>query len=263
MIRMRRVKAFPSWRRRYEVDLNGEVRRTGTPATLLDGEFGVGDARSLVHAADAAWEADQPGWISFPPQVKANQSDRPERRRVGPDEGGRLYYELLGIFLRHDPIGINFDENVDEYSPEVETVLPRLDEAQDVESLATLLHEEFHQWFSGGAGPRDRYLPIARDIWQRVQAGPTSDPVYDEILSVWLEMRDSWPPLEGALVDDQLWVSQVITAYLAGFRPLPEWAVEILDNFEAHVNASELTTKPQRDFIERLVTLGHRIRGAA
>jgi hypothetical protein len=101
-------------------------------------------------------------------------SDR-ERKRVGPGEGGRLYFELLEIFFRHDPMGINLDDNADEYSPEVETILPRLKEADGVDVLADVLHEEFDLWFSGGAGPRERYLPIAREVWERLQADEPMD----------------------------------------------------------------------------------------
>lgn len=189
-------------------------------------------------------------------------SDRRERKRVGPDDGGRLYSGLLGIFFRHDPIGINFDENVHEYSPEVETILPRLDEAQDVDALATLIHEEFDQWFSGVAGPRERYLPIAREVWERLKGGTAVDPEYEQVLHTWLEMRDAWPPMEGELVDDEVWVSQAVTAYLAGFRPIPEWAVGILESFEAHAEGSNLPTAPQQEFLQRLLALVRTVKAA-
>ena len=41
-------------------------------------------------------------------------------------EYGRLFHEVQALLFRHDPIGINFEDNVDEYAPEVGTILPRL-----------------------------------------------------------------------------------------------------------------------------------------
>lgn len=189
----------------------------------------------------------------------AVNSDR-ERRQVGPDEGGRLYFDLLGIFFRHDPLGINFGNNVDEYSPEVETVLPRLNEAESVDVLATVLHEEFDHWFSGVAGPRERYLPIAREVWERLQTDPPMDDEYERVLGTWLELRSSWPPMEGELVDDQ--VSQAVAVYLAGIRPIPAWAVEAIEDFEAHAETSNLTTTPHREFLDHLLTLVRKVKAA-
>jgi hypothetical protein len=46
-----------------------------------------------------------------------------------------LYDEILDIVFRHDPIGINFETNADEYEPEVGTILPRLKEAASPNDL--------------------------------------------------------------------------------------------------------------------------------
>jgi hypothetical protein len=193
-----------------------------------------------------------------------------ERKRVGPGEGGRLYFELLGIFFRHDPAGIDLDDNVDEYSPEVETVLPRLGEADGVESLTSVLHEEFAFWFSGDPGPRERYLPIAREVWERFQADAPMDAEYEQILGDWLELRSSWPSMEDTSVDDRGRISQAVTAFLAGYRPIPAWAVEAIEDFEAHARNSDLSTAPQtarqtapqREFSDHLLTLVRKVRAA-
>jgi hypothetical protein len=112
----------------------------------------------------------------------------------------RRYFELLGIFFRHDPIGINFDENVDEYAPEVETILPRVPEAVGIDSLTDLLHQEFDHWFSGVAGPRERYLPIAREVWSWWQSALTFDADYERVLREWLDLQAvPQPYLEGEL----------------------------------------------------------------
>lgn len=39
---------------------------------------------------------------------------------------GKLYDQLCDLFFKYDPVGINLVDNIDEYEPEVETILPRL-----------------------------------------------------------------------------------------------------------------------------------------
>lgn len=55
-----------------------------------------------------------------------------EARRRLRVEYGNLFDSVAALLFRHDPVGINFDENTDEYQPEAETILPRL------RALATL-----------------------------------------------------------------------------------------------------------------------------
>lgn len=78
-----------------------------------------------------------------------------------------LYARVEELFFRHDPIGINFGDNTDEYDPEVATVLPRLESCKNIQDVTNVLHSEFVRWFDADiAGPRDRYIPIAAELWQ-------------------------------------------------------------------------------------------------
>ncbi|MEP6672847.1 MAG: hypothetical protein ABJF10_27030 [Chthoniobacter sp.] len=77
---------------------------------------------------------------------------------------GELYETVEALFFRHDPIGINFEDNTDKYSPEVSTVLPRLRSCSSVDDVQRVLHEEFTRWF-GDAGPPEQYTPIAAELW--------------------------------------------------------------------------------------------------
>ena len=76
-----------------------------------------------------------------------------------------IYDELLALLFRHDPIGINFETNTDEYSPEVRTILPRMGDCKSAEDVPTVVYEEFTHWF-GEPGPRQRYDHIATEIWE-------------------------------------------------------------------------------------------------
>lgn len=79
------------------------------------------------------------------------------------------YKELLGeissILFRHDPIGINFDDNPDEYDPEAGTIIPRLTSGASIEEVISIVHEEFVRWFDLDiAGPKDKYSKLAAEI---------------------------------------------------------------------------------------------------
>jgi hypothetical protein len=74
---------------------------------------------------------------------------------------------VVALFLRHDPVGINYEINPDEYDPEARTVLPRLPAADSVDDVRQILHDEFAHWFGNEiAGPESDYGPLARELWE-------------------------------------------------------------------------------------------------
>ena len=81
-------------------------------------------------------------------------------------EYGSLFDSVAEILFRHDPVGINFEDNTDEYYPEARTILPRLRSCQSVEDVMTVTHEEFQSWFdSDTAGAREDYRRMAEEVW--------------------------------------------------------------------------------------------------
>jgi hypothetical protein len=96
-----------------------------------------------------------------------------ERRRLKA-EYGELFDAVAEILFRHDPIDINFEVNTDEYHPEVGTILPRLKTCASQQDVATVIHEEFHRWFDGMEGPRERYTEIAEEVWALWLKSPLS-----------------------------------------------------------------------------------------
>jgi hypothetical protein len=79
---------------------------------------------------------------------------------------GRLFDTTAEILFRHDPIGINFKDNTDEYDPEVGTILPRLESAASENKALQIIHEEFIKWFDVDiAGPKESYESSANEIW--------------------------------------------------------------------------------------------------
>ncbi len=75
---------------------------------------------------------------------------------------------LEALLFEADPIGINFEENSDEYRPEAETIQLRRAEAHSTADVRRIIHEEFVRWFDDQlAGPPERYEQVARQVWER------------------------------------------------------------------------------------------------
>lgn len=73
---------------------------------------------------------------------------------------------LEALLFRHDPIGINFEHNTDEYRAEAETIALRLDKCTSADDVQRMVHDEFMRWFGDDvAGPPERYAAIASEIW--------------------------------------------------------------------------------------------------
>lgn len=85
---------------------------------------------------------------------------------------GMLFNEVEEILFRHDPMGINFGDNTDEYATEVGTILPRLVEARSESDVQRIIQEEFLRWF----GPPDAGLTRCPDFSEEAK----------EIWCVWL-----------------------------------------------------------------------------
>jgi hypothetical protein len=89
-----------------------------------------------------------------------------ERRRLKA-EYGELFDSVAALLFRHDPAGINFEINPDEYETETGTILPRLRGCQSEDEVRRIIHEEFVRWFDAAiAGPEERYATIASEVWQ-------------------------------------------------------------------------------------------------
>ena len=78
----------------------------------------------------------------------------------------RLFEKAAEILFRHDPVGINFEFNTDEYNLEVGTILPKLRHASTEREVLEMIHAEFHGWFGvDTAGSIERYERAAGELW--------------------------------------------------------------------------------------------------
>jgi hypothetical protein len=81
-------------------------------------------------------------------------------------EYGTVFASISNALFEADPVGINFDENTDEYDAETGTIIPRLGLAKSAEDVQAIVYEEFCRWFDPiSAGPRERYAAVSAKIW--------------------------------------------------------------------------------------------------
>ena len=103
----------------------------------------------------------------FPPEVVARLSQARSARAAVQANDPEFFLAVSSAMFKHDLVGINFDDNTDEYDAEAGTVIPRLASCSSVEDVARVLHEEFLAWFSAEtAGEVPAYRALANEIWQ-------------------------------------------------------------------------------------------------
>ncbi|HEU5219828.1 MAG TPA: hypothetical protein VFU23_14305 [Gemmatimonadales bacterium] len=82
----------------------------------------------------------------------------------------QLFDACVREFYRSDPIRLAPHAPLDEYEPQVITVLPRLPECTGQPDVQRVLHEEFVTWFGADvAGPISRYSTLSYTVWALYQ----------------------------------------------------------------------------------------------
>jgi hypothetical protein len=77
-----------------------------------------------------------------------------------------LVAQVEVLLFRHDPIGIDFGTNTDEYRSEAETIVLRLPELASEAALLEVVHQESVHWFGAPtAGQPSRYRAISAELW--------------------------------------------------------------------------------------------------
>ena len=99
--------------------------------------------------------------------MSAGRDHEISERKALKKQYGVLYDYVAAALFEDDPIGINFEENTDEYEPEAGTIIPRLAHAHSAQDVLTIVHEEFCHWFGAeDAGPIQKYNSVASKIWE-------------------------------------------------------------------------------------------------
>jgi hypothetical protein len=75
------------------------------------------------------------------------------------------FSRLAQILFEEDPMGLNFEDNTDEYDAEAGTILPRLRHCTTVADIQALLYAEFLRWFGAETvAPPERYRRAAERV---------------------------------------------------------------------------------------------------
>lgn len=103
----------------------------------------------------------------WPPEVVEKVTHDRAARDAARQRHPALFAAVSEAMFRHDPIGINFGNNTDEYDAEAGTVIPRLSRCASAADVELVLHEEFVRWFGADtAGDRARYTALAVEVWR-------------------------------------------------------------------------------------------------
>src|SRR3954451_6374251 len=138
--------------------------------------------RSLVSSASSGRSTDsrqncRTGVRRTGQSVRVSTDDELERRKYAVWYDAALRAELVvgqerrvaaieALLFERDPIGINHEENTDEYRPEAQCIVIRLAAAHNEADANAIVYDEFAHWFGiTSAGPRSRYEEISRQIW--------------------------------------------------------------------------------------------------
>ena len=95
------------------------------------------------------------------------ESEDRQQHRMLQKEYGRFYRAVSDILFRHNPMELDGKHNTGDYNPEVDVLLLRIREAEDLNTLRQLLFEVFLTDFGGeNCGTRERYDGAASEIWK-------------------------------------------------------------------------------------------------
>ncbi len=78
------------------------------------------------------------------------------------------FLELRAIINKHDPLGlIGIGAPLDEYEPEVKTIIVQFKNRQSLNEIHDLVYNEFLRWFEDEStiGPKEAYKNLVMDIY--------------------------------------------------------------------------------------------------
>lgn len=77
-----------------------------------------------------------------------------------------FYNDVSHVFLKHDPLDIHFDENADEYGPELKDLVPQLKMCRSEKDVALLVGKIFTGWFGEASlqNLKSKYEMISTDL---------------------------------------------------------------------------------------------------
>ncbi len=103
-------------------------------------------------------------------EIKVTQQRLPDLSSAIFYDYGRLYFDICIELFDAVPVGINFGNNLDEYTPEVHDIIARLQDNPDNISIEVICEEVFSKWFSEDIAKDFDFSDVAKSIelsWER------------------------------------------------------------------------------------------------
>jgi len=98
----------------------------------------------------------------MPPETEDLQQHRMLQKEYGP-----FYRAVSDILFRHDLMELDGKRNTGDYNPEVDVLVSRIRQAENLNALQELLFEIFRADFGPeNCGSRERYEVAASEIWK-------------------------------------------------------------------------------------------------
>jgi hypothetical protein len=98
----------------------------------------------------------------MPPETQDRQQHRMLQK-----EFGSFYRAVSDILFRHNPMELDGRHNTGGYDPEIDVLLSRITEAENLSAMQELLYEVFLTDFGAeNCGGRERYDGAASEIWK-------------------------------------------------------------------------------------------------
>lgn len=87
-------------------------------------------------------------------------------REVRIKNKGEFFNSISEILFKHDPIGLDFETNIDEYDYEAKLIIEKIKEQNNLNELTELIYSVFVRAFDKDtAGSKKKYESIAEEIW--------------------------------------------------------------------------------------------------
>jgi hypothetical protein len=132
----------------------------------------VGHPHSWWFLRDGATGPAKPQSYSQLAMTRTREEILHQRRQLR-EKYRSLYDATIALLFLHDPVGINFDDNTDEYEPEAGTILPKLQSCRSADYALQVVYGEFLRWFGDSAGSKENYERIANQLWEKYRRDVT------------------------------------------------------------------------------------------
>jgi hypothetical protein len=97
-------------------------------------------------------------WNEVQPHIEIIKRQRESEKLK--DKYGSLFHAVSKLLFTSDPLGVNFENNIDEYDPEAERILSQIHTYKNEDELQRMIYGIFHSTNSALDN-------IAKELWHQ------------------------------------------------------------------------------------------------